>query len=482
VSSPSQNRPTDQVLLRKEKDERMNPIRRLLNTASVLAYRPVERTVPFWPTEWIERLQRYRLRAIIRHAYETVPFYRQAMDERGLRPTDFRTLEDLAKLPLIDGMTVQRDVEAFLSTRYGDDSRQPYYTLGSTSGIRRVIYWDNASVLRKQTYGVRDRAVLSNLLGQGTGYLHLHISASGSASSYAEMSASWQASTLISQSRARHRSLSAGQPFELVAETINDLRPEVVSSHGSYAEQFFRFLSDRQMTLSVPRVWVYGSDMLPPSGRELIENMFGCPVYSTYQATETGRLGFQCEKRQGFHLNIDLCALRLIDEHERTVEPGQSGDVVISNLHNRAMVLLNYRLGDRAVLASEPCSCGRSLPMLEHLEGRTTEVVYLADGRSIPGLALEGLCKVELRPTLQIQIVQHAPGQIEWRIVPFSSADRDALRRKLLEKCRLVLGEDTQVEVEFVETIPFTPQGKFLRVVSHIEAPDAPDAVSQGEE
>jgi phenylacetate-CoA ligase len=459
----------------------MNWIKRLLNTVDVVARGRVERALPFWPVEWIDRLQRYRLRAIIRHSYDTVPFYRKAMDERGLHPSDFRTVADLSNLPLIDGIMLQRDPEAFLSTRYDDDSRRPYYSLGSTSGIRRIVYWDNASVLRKQTYGVRDRTVLSNLLGQGAGYLHVHISAAGSASSYSEMRASWQSSTLTSQSRARHRTMSADQPFELVAERINALRPEVVSSHGSYAEQFFRFLSDRQITLSVPRVWVYGADTLPPSGRELIENRFGCPVYSTYQATETGRLGFQCEQRQGFHLNIDLCALRLIDEDGRTVEPGQSGDVVISNLHNRAMVLLNYRLGDRAVLASEPCSCGRSLPLLEHLEGRTTEVVCLADGRSISGLALEGLCKVELSPTLQVQIVQHAPGQIKWRIVPFSSADQDTLRRSLLEKCRLVLGEGTQVDVEFVGKIPTTPQGKFLRVVTPSEVSGRSTRTAQGQ-
>jgi len=91
----------------------MTWIQRLLNTVDVVARGRVEPTIPFWPPAWIEWLQRYRVRAIIRHAYETVPFYRQAMDERGLRPRDFGSARDLSKLPLIDGAMVRKNIEAF---------------------------------------------------------------------------------------------------------------------------------------------------------------------------------------------------------------------------------------------------------------------------------------------------------------------------------------------------------------------------------
>jgi len=457
----------------------MNLTRRLLNTAYVGAYALVERTIPFWPIEWIERLQRYRLRAIIRHAYDSVPFYRQALDERGLRPNDFRTVQDLSKLPLIDGTTVWTDPEAFLSTRYSDDSRSGFYSAGSASGVPRQIYWDNVSLLRKLAYHERDRPVLDRLAGPGSRQSRVYIlppEATGF-----RLRAFWESATLIPRRYRQSYVLSSEQPFDTVADRINLVRPKLIASYGSYAEHFFRFLADRHMTIPLPRVWAYGADTISPSGRELIENTFGCRTYSTYQSTETGRLGFQCEQRQGFHLNIDLCAVRLVDEDGRTVRPGELGEVVISNLHNRAMVLLNYRLGDWGVMASEACSCGRSLPVLDSLEGRTGEVLRFPDGRIMTGLALGSSCKEQLKSMIQVQIVQPASGWVKWRIVPFSSADREALRRDLLDRCRLVLGEDTPVEVEFVEEIPSTPQGKFIRVVSHVEAPDTPGPITQGE-
>jgi phenylacetate-CoA ligase len=85
---------------------------------------------------------------------------------------------------------------------------------------------------------------------------------------------------------------------------------------------------------------------------------------------EAGTIGFQCERREGFHLNVDLCAVRIVDAEGRTVPPGTSGDIVISSLDNRATVLLNYRIGDRGTLSPQPCPCGRSLPLLASLEGR----------------------------------------------------------------------------------------------------------------
>jgi phenylacetate-CoA ligase len=146
------------------------------------------------------------------------------------------------------------------------------------------------------------------------------------------------------------------------------------------------------------------------------------------------------------------------------------GEVIISNLINRATVLLNYRLDDRGRLASGPCLCGRSLPLLERLEGRRSETIVLADGRVTSSLELEGLFRDELRPTLQVQLVHPTPGSIRWRVVPFASVDREALRRRLLERGREVLGEDTRAEVEFVADIPLTSAGKLQRVVTPIDA------------
>jgi phenylacetate-CoA ligase len=445
----------------------MNWPRRVLNTAYISALAYVNRRIPFWPIERVERLQRRRLRSIAQHAYETVPFYHQAMDDRGLNPRDFQSAADLAKLPLIDDVTLRKHTDQFISTRYPKHSQWVIHTSGAHSHTRKAIYWDYASVLRILAYAERSRAVLNNLGGKGWGQRQLFIMPH--MATVMDLRAFWDAQTLIPTGLVERHFYSPGPylSFEEAVEQLNTIRPHIVFSFASYADVLFRYLAEHQPTVALPRVWVYGADMLSPGGQELMEEMFGCIVYSTYQAAETGRLGFQCERRQGFHLNIDLCAVRLVDEDGRTVKPGESGEVVTSNLQNRAMVLLNYRLGDCGVLASEPCSCGRSLPVLESLQGRISEIIYLTDGRRMRRTRLEYSFKDELAYALQARVVQSAPGEICWQIVPLPSADSEDIRRALLDKARTVLGADMQVTVEFLEDIPRAPGGKFLRIVSH---------------
>lgn len=443
---------------------------RLFNTGYVAAMLCVERRIPFLSSKRIKELQEYRLRSIIRHAYHTVSFYRRIMDERGLKPRDFKTVDDLNQLPLIDGRTVLNDLNDFVSSRYLEDSsRQKFYSSGTQSHVRRVTYYDNFSVLLKLARNERDRMVLNHLVGRSWGQRQLFIYPPPTQEPGPDKKIYdyWAANTLLRKTVAQRHFTTMDLPLEEIAKRINALKPDVVFSYGSYIEQFFRFLSERQVKIAVPKVLVYGADMLSPGGKDLIENEFGCFVYSVYQSTETGRLGFQCERRQGFHLNIDLCAVRLVNVQGNDVAPGEIGEVVISNLHNRAMVLLNYKLDDIGSLGTEPCECGRSLPVLNQLEGRRSDLLELPGGRNISVLALEGYCRYELKPTIQVQIQQFQKNEITWRIVPFSSTDIKELQCQLIERTRSIVGEDVRVAVEFVSDIPRTPQGKFQKVLSN---------------
>jgi len=443
-------------------DGRTSLPRRFVNTAYVAALASRERRVPFWPIERIEHLQQHRLSSIIQHAYDTVPFYRQVMEERQLRPGDFKNVIDLNALPLLDDSLVWSNLEQFMSSRYRHRPMLDVHTSGTYSKIQKPIYWDHINALRRLSYNERDRAVLNKLLGQGWGQNQLFLLPDVSVSLV--MRRFWDRQTLTHRRLSRRSFFSPERPFDEVVSQINTVKPQVVFSYGSYAEEFFRFLADGRHQIALPKVWMYGGDMLSKGGEEFIKRTFGCIIYSTYQTVETGKIGFQCERREGFHLNIDLCPIRLIDKSGQTVEPGQQGEVVVSNLYNRAMVLLNYRLGDLGVLATKPCPCGRNLPLLEKLGGRVYETIRLPDGRQFIADVLEIEFKNELESSLQAQVSQFGPHQVLWRVVPSARADREALCRKMLEKSKSIFG-DIEVEVEFVEKIPRTSAGKFLRVI-----------------
>lgn len=470
---------------------------RARNSAQVGFATARARRVAHWSPERIGRLQRRRIRAIVAYAYENVPFYREVMRRHGLQPHDFSDEADLATLPLIDATSVQVDPERFTSILHGRGRRWAFHTSGSSTGLRRVIYWDDRSVLREAVYDaarpgpvisklaeerwagtilralVGERETMSRqLLGMVVGRTgeHRRISIFPADLSLRSMRALRSEETLIPRRAEHHHHVSPRQSLGRTAELLTELRPRVVFSFGSYADQYFRYLAEVRPAIALPKVWVYSGDVVSAAAREMAAS-FGCCLYSVYSAMEAGTIGFQCERTDGFHVNVDHCVLRLIDEEGSPVPPGQPGEVVISNLENRAMVLLNLRIGDRGVLAAERCPCGRGLPMLAQLEGRTSEFVTLADGSRMSALALEGIFAVQLRHVRRVQMVQSAHGELRWLIVPFVNADRNEMRRAILERAHEVLGPQMGLEVDFVEEIATTPQGKFRRVISNDDLP-----------
>jgi phenylacetate-CoA ligase len=164
-------------------------------------------------------------------------------------------------------------------------------------------------------------------------------------------------------------------------------------------------------------------------------------------------------------VSLDDVAVRVVDKEGKSVGPGETGEIVISNLNNRATVLLNYKLGDMVTVSSSPCSCGRTLPMIQRIEGRSDDLVVLPDGRVVHSLVvLQGLRTVP--GIIQLQLVQEEPqrfslravcsGQIEWHQ---ASRDLDAVLRRLF-------GEEIALHLERVEAIAPESGGKVRAVIS----------------
>ncbi len=403
---------------------------------------------------------------MVGYAYRRVPFYRRALDERALRPSDFQSAADLARLPLIDSVQVRTNLGDFTPTDLDRLPHQTYSTSGTLANAVKFIHWDHAALLNYLAHHERDRVVLNALAGAGDLQRQAFILTPGSPSE--RLREFWVRHTLLPRNAGDRHLISMFAPFEEVRERLNRIRPQVVFSFGSFTDRFFRYLADRSLELASPRVWVYGGDGLSATGAELMRR-FGCIPYSTYQATETGRIGFQCERLGGFHLNLDLVALRLVDPRGDSVCRGESGEVVVSSLTNRATLLLNYRLNDRATLATAACPCGRGLPLLERLEGRSTDVVQLPDGREMSVPALEVFLIKQVDATIQTQLVIQATDQLIWRVVPARGVNCEVLRLEFQQRCRAVLGDRVAVGVEFLDSIPPTPAGKVPKVVSTLD-------------
>ena len=419
------------------------------------AYR--EARFPFASLAAIERAQSRRVRRMVAHAYATVPFYRRAMDELGLRLEDFRSAADLARLPLIDLAALNREPEAFRSSAHPAAQCVRLFS-GGGSGTPHAVEHDVGGLIANAAHGERDRAIIAELIGRRVGYRETELAPPTSTAAGVRRAVG--ARTLIpARIRIERQELSLLDPPAENVRRINDFRPDVIRGFGSAVGLLFADLHASGVAFHRPTVVAFSSDALPFPARRLIEEDYGIPVFGAYQAIEALKVGFECEYHRGYHLNRDLYPVRIVDAAGREVAAGESGEIMVSNLVNRATVLLNYRLGDLGRLAAEPCPCGRSLPLLASLDGRSVEVYVLPSGRLVHPLALDLLELID-GDARQVQVVQEAPDWFRVAVVAARDVDRERLRTKLAAGLAEKLGEPVTIDVAFVDAIARTAGGK----------------------
>ena len=425
-----------------------------------------DKAVPFLPAERLHAMQNRRVRSIVAHAYGTVPFYRRAMDERGLRPADFRSAEDLARLPLIGGGELCADPGDFLSTAVASRPLLELSTSGSSGHSKRIL-WDSAAVFRFRAAGRRLRTVVARLAGPAAGRRELRFLRSGGSADLFE--AFYRRHSWIRPGAGdEQRTASLAEPFSASLDVLNDFRPSVVSGFGAHLGALLRWAHENHLPIWRPKAVVYGGDTMRAEDRRLIEERLGVPVVASYQCCESWRVGFECERRSGYHLSIDQTALRLADEGGGTLRAGEPGRVVISNLTNRATVLLNYELGDLATMATAPCPCGRTLPLLAQLDGRADDFVRTPSG----GLVHESLILGRVYPVpgvAMFQLTQNSLESFTMLVVASPGAPWEAMRRGLAESLTALLGP-VRLDITQVDDIAREPSGKFKSIKSYVTA------------
>ena len=422
-----------------------------------------QRSIPFARAERWKALQRKRVKQIMTHAYESVPFYRSYMARMGLRPSDFNSVTDLHKLPLISKETLVKNPKSFFSTRCQKSKCLELRTSGTT-GRLASIWHDRRSLILDIAYGERERAIVTGLLKKNL--------------SYRVMAFSYPGSTIETIRRFNDQNIflpSWAKPKWMVVSTANTLstnldllnryKPDILAIPGSYLGALFRFAIRHRKKIHKPQIAIYGASLLSEADRQLIEGDLQVIILSHYGACEALKIGFMCELGRGFHLHSDLCALYLINEKGEVVGPGQRGEAVISNLVNRATVLLNYRLGDLAILDEHPCECGRTFPLLQSLEGRKEEIIKLPDGNIVHPRLVWSVFK-KRRDVERYQVVQRGPWSFAVKVLPTVGINVKRLEEDLRKEFQSFFGNKAQVDILFVKSFPVARRGKFRDVVA----------------
>ena len=423
------------------------------------------------PAATILGRQLEQLRKVFEHARRTVPYYTTLFAGVGRADRESFTLEFLRKLPISTRAMVQKADEQMRSQALPPAHGKTFSktTSGSTGQPVNLLGTDAtkwiwlALTLRDHAWHERD---FSRRLGA------IKWAARGScAPPHGHREQDWGAavSVLFDSAPAAMLNVTATLPDQ-VAWLLRE-KPGYLISYPSNLAALAAYCIQQKIKLpGLAEVRTIG-ETLTPAQRALFRSAWDVATVDLYSCEEAGYIALQCPEFDHYHVQSENVLLEIVDEEGNPCGPGESGRVLISSLHNFATPLLRYELGDYAVFG-EACPCGRNLPVITKVLGRTRNRLTLPDGRSeFPYLGEHGqthrLTGVRVHA---FQFVQHSVEEVEVKYVTdrrFTPEETEKLTRMIQKN----LGYPFRISITHCDAIPAGARGKFEEFVSLVSAP-----------
>jgi phenylacetate-coenzyme A ligase PaaK-like adenylate-forming protein len=415
--------------------------RRLAELFKALALKRRLRARESWSRPEIEALQRRRLKETVAHATTRSRFYRDlyaSLPDPENAPLD--RLPVVSKEQLMgrfdDWVTDSRlklpALQEHLETFEGPDGyylgRYRVLTTSGSSGPKGVFVLSSAewSLVQAQLLRVMD------VVGVGFRFRLGRRMKCAAIGAGRPLHVSYRTAASVDVGATKLLTLKATTPLPELVEALNDFQPDWLNSYPSVAS----LLADEQLggrlNISPSRV----STVAELRTQDMAERMtaaWGTRPFDIYWTTEAGILGLECEQHR-LHAIDDELMFEIVDESNRPVPANEPGHkLLVTSFSRRVQPLIRYEIGDMLALSPESCSCGRPFPVLTSIEGRSDEILYLADSNG---------CEVPIQPSVfrsplgaerevrQYEVVQRDEGLVV-RIIPDDGADRDALRNRV---------------------------------------------------
>jgi phenylacetate-CoA ligase len=416
----------------------------------------------WWPWADIEQLQLQKLKALLQHAYCNVPFYRQQFEMAEITPDDICSVGDLRQLPLLTKTTIQKHQQELLATGINRHRLRENHTGGSTGQPltfyqdANFIAWHDADLLRNYRMAQYQLGMRWAFLWGSDYDARAHKDWLGRLKDHIIYNLLWI------------------NTFDLTTDTLTraayrlaNWQPQILVAYVSSATLLARLINAKNIRGIRPQAIQTSAEVLTSEDRLLLEETFSCPVFNRYGCREVGNIAHECEAHQGLHILAENNLLELIDNNGAPVAPGQVGRVVVTNLNNYAMPLIRYENGDMGIASAHACICGRGLPLLDSVVGRTIDTISSPSGKLLHGEFFTHLF-YKVPGVAQFRVVQNTIRDLLVQIVPREGFDQQTAA-VFLEKSIHQHGDPKfAIRFELHDYLPPASSGKYRFTVSHV--------------
>jgi phenylacetate-CoA ligase len=408
--------------------------------------------------------QKDRLSDLLDYAIVHVPYYQNVAKERGIKIDRSDPISTLSQFPILT-KNIIRDCASELVSEL---PREGVYenTSGGSTG-EPVKFWQD-----KKYRDENPELIFYGFTGYGFGDKRVYLW--GSERDILAGGVGWKR-RIIDKFYYRQQTLNSFRMSEndmdRFCRTINRFAPSYMVAYAQSAYEFAKYIEFKNIKLHRMKGIITAASTLYDDFREKIENVFGCPVFNNYGSREVGTIAMECENHNGLHQNIFNQFIEIIDEAGITTANNERrGGVIITNLSNYVMPLIRYEIGDRAVSTNVICGCGRGLPLIKKVTGRTVNVFRTRNSTLVDGEYFTHLF-YGINGIKKFQVIQWQYDKIEIKYVPIDVNAHEimiGLYDDIRRKIALVMGKDCKVFFSEQKDIEPTGSGKFMYTISYV--------------
>ena len=408
--------------------------------------------------EAIRARQLVLLKSQLKHAWDTVPYYRDRWSAAGVQPSDVRELGDLQHFPVLTKAEIRQHANLLKSTAFLSEPQRTKTTSGST-GVPLAIQLDEAAAQYKYGGVIRADEWSGYKLGQRVAKVwgnpeYRHFGWKGRLMNRLVDRAEYLDTIGLDEAR-----------LQEFARRLRRHRPGLLFGHAHSLYLLACALKKGGLGDIRPNGIVSTAMPLHDYQRETIEATFGVPVTNRYGCEEVSLIASQCELHGPLHVFAESVFTEIRPLPGASM--GRTGPLLVTDLVNRAMPLIRYQIGDSVTLAEQPCPCGRGLPAFDRIEGREADYVVTPMGTLISGISLTENFAVLIKGAAQVQIIQDEVTSLHVRMVRGVEFDAES-ERQIENLVRATFGPTMRYWLDYVSDIPQEPSGKYRFCISKV--------------
>jgi phenylacetate-CoA ligase len=415
----------------------------------------------FFSEEKIREIQWSQIKHLVHHAYDNCPYYRGRFDREGIHPDKIRSFRDYLSVPVLTKEDVHRYAEDLIAPHV--EKYKPFLTSGST-GKPLKGYIDKKSSELKRACGRRSERWSGYDLGEriyclyGNPEKELH-------------------GVRRLKAKFRRRFLQRTEVLDLLrlseasmlgfANGMRKRPPALLWGHAHGLYLLARFIQKKGIDGIKPKGMYAGGMGLHEFERRKVEEVFQCRLQDRYGCEELGLIATECKRQEGLHINTDCHYVEFLSKDGTPVAPGERGSIVVTDLTNTVMPFIRYRLEDIGVPSGTRCSCGRTQPLIERIEGRIADFLVTPGGELVSGISLTDHFTGQIPGVAQMQILQERTDLLTLNIVKDGDYGEESERTiaHLLEE---FFGKKISYQYKFLDQIPQVSAGKYRFTVCKV--------------